>query len=213
MFPFAPNIIHFIYTFHLSHVYNKQSIISPSATKQGYKHSKKKKKKNGMHAVERVCPSLSVAQEKVGGGMSAELTCMSSWNSRAQQCSSKATPHPICTTAVFHNQITSSLGHPLPFPPPFYICAAMPLLDENSNEVGCVQLEDKETGNYSRSFMIVDFSSHKLRLYDEEAEVAANLSEYKVRLEVNCQFITKVKGQPNLVSCASVILQPRLVIL
>lgn len=71
----------------------------------------------------------------------------------------------------------------------------MPLLDENSNAVGCVQLESRENGNYSRSFMMIDFGTHKLRLYAEEAEFAGDLSAYNVVLEVNCQYITKVRYQ------------------
>lgn len=32
--------------------------------------------------------------------------------------------------------------------------------------------EDRETGNYMRSYMVLDFSIHKLRLYPAEAEVS-----------------------------------------
>lgn len=69
----------------------------------------------------------------------------------------------------------------------------MPLLDENSNTVGCVQLESKESGNYSRNYMVIDSSTHKLRLYPEEAEFSSDLSNYEVQTEINCQYITKVQ--------------------
>ena len=69
----------------------------------------------------------------------------------------------------------------------------MPLLDDDLNAVGCVQVEDRGTGNYTRNFMLIDFSTHKLRLYPEEAEVAGDLSVYDVQLEINCQYITKVR--------------------
>ena len=67
----------------------------------------------------------------------------------------------------------------------------MPLLDEDL-AVGCVQLESSESGNYSRSYMIIDFSTQKLRLYPEEAEFASDLSQYTVQIKINCQYITKV---------------------
>lgn len=70
--------------------------------------------------------------------------------------------------------------------------ATMPLLDDDFNAVGCVQVESRETGNYCRSFMIIDFHTHKLRLYSEEAEVAGDLAAHEVQLEINCQYITKV---------------------
>ncbi len=68
----------------------------------------------------------------------------------------------------------------------------MPLLDDARNAIGCVLVENKETGNYSHSFMIIDFSTHKLRFYPEEAEFASDLSPYDVLIEINCQYITKV---------------------
>ena len=68
----------------------------------------------------------------------------------------------------------------------------MPLLDEDYNEVGCVLIESRENGNYTRSFMIIDFSTHILRLYPEEAEFSGNLSIFDVQTEINCQYITKV---------------------
>lgn len=71
--------------------------------------------------------------------------------------------------------------------------SAMPLLDDDRNAVGCVQLESRENGNYTRNFMIIDFSTHKLRFYPEEAEFSNDLSTYDVQLEINCQYITKVE--------------------
>ena len=70
----------------------------------------------------------------------------------------------------------------------------MPLLDDADNAVGCVQVESRENGNYMRSFMIIDFTTHKLKLYPEEAEFASasDLSRYSIQTEINCQYITKV---------------------
>lgn len=68
----------------------------------------------------------------------------------------------------------------------------MPLLDEQGNAIGCVQVEQPEDGNYSRNFMIIDFSAHKLRLYPEEAEFASDLRPFNIQNEINCQYITKV---------------------
>ena len=73
----------------------------------------------------------------------------------------------------------------------------MPLLDDAHNAIGCVLVESKETGNYTRSFMLINFTNHKLRFYPEEAECASDLSIFEVLIEINCQYITKV-GQ---ISC------------
>ena len=74
----------------------------------------------------------------------------------------------------------------------WYVCVqVMPLLDEDGNAIGCVQVE-KPDGNYSRNFMIIDFSTHKLKLYPEEVEFTTDLSQFEVQTEVNCQYITKV---------------------
>jgi len=67
----------------------------------------------------------------------------------------------------------------------------MPLLDEDGNAIGCVQVEQPD-GNYSRNFMIIDFSTHKLKLYPEEAEFTTDLLQVEVQTEINCQYITKV---------------------
>ncbi len=68
----------------------------------------------------------------------------------------------------------------------------MPLLDDDGNAVGCVQVERPEDGNYYRNYMIIDFSTHKLRLYSEEAEFTSDLSQFDILTEINCQYITKV---------------------
>ena len=66
----------------------------------------------------------------------------------------------------------------------------MPLLDKHGNAIGCVQVE-KSDGNYSQN-LIIDFSTHKLKLYAEEVEFTTDLSQFEVQTEVNCQYITKV---------------------
>lgn len=52
-------------------------------------------------------------------------------------------------------------------------------------------LENRTNGNYSRNFMLIDFATHTLRLYPEEAEFASDLSKFQVEAEINCQYITK----------------------
>ena len=59
----------------------------------------------------------------------------------------------------------SSVVHAFPF-----TCRRMPSFDDEK-AVGTVFVESRETGNYSKNFMVVDFTSHKIRLYPTEAEV------------------------------------------
>lgn len=83
----------------------------------------------------------------------------------------------------------------------------MPLLDNDSNEVGCVQVESREHGNYCRNYMLIDFSTHKLRLYPEEAEFSTDLTAYDIQTEINCQYIMKVNAaatRPKVLNCLEV---------
>ena len=46
----------------------------------------------------------------------------------------------------------------------------MPFFDDDK-AVGTVFVESRETGNYSKNYMVVDFTLHKIRLYPPDAEV------------------------------------------
>ncbi len=47
----------------------------------------------------------------------------------------------------------------------------MPLVDNEERVVGVLLREVRDTGSYVKSYMVLDFSTHKLRLYPEDAEV------------------------------------------
>jgi len=69
----------------------------------------------------------------------------------------------------------------------------MPSLDAENRVVGCVAREVPATGYYIRSYLVLDFSTHKLRMYPEESEGSPDpLPLHQV--EINCQYITKVKA-------------------
>lgn len=68
----------------------------------------------------------------------------------------------------------------------------MPLLDGDDRVVGYALMESRETGNYMRCYLVCDFSTHKLRMYPEEAEFDPDLSKYAPFAEINSQYITKV---------------------
>lgn len=68
----------------------------------------------------------------------------------------------------------------------------MPLLDGDDRVVGFSLMESRETGDYMRCYLVCDFSSHKLRMYPEEAEFDSDLSKYTPFAEINTQYITKV---------------------
>lgn len=68
----------------------------------------------------------------------------------------------------------------------------MPLLDGEDKVVGLVLYEDKETSSYIRSYLVIDFSTHQLKVYPESAEFEADLSSCIPITEINCQYITKV---------------------
>lgn len=64
--------------------------------------------------------------------------------------------------------------------------------------------ESRDTGSYLRSYMVLDFSTHKLRIYPEEVELAQDVSTCKPDLEINCQYITKVgvsSTRPKTLNC------------
>lgn len=68
----------------------------------------------------------------------------------------------------------------------------MPLLDGDDRVVGYALMESRETGSYMRCYLVCDFSTHKLRMYPEEAEFDPDLSKYAPFAEINTQYITKV---------------------
>ena len=53
-------------------------------------------------------------------------------------------------------------------------------------------MESRETGTYMRCYLVCDFSTHKLRMFPEEAEFDTDLTKYKPFAEINSQYITKV---------------------
>ena len=53
-----------------------------------------------------------------------------------------------------------------------YAHIQMPTVDGEDKVVGGVLKEVRETGNYVRCYMVINFSTHKLRLYPERAEVS-----------------------------------------
>eukprot|EP00731_Ephydatia_muelleri_P020994 Em0013g721a len=77
----------------------------------------------------------------------------------------------------------------------------MPSFDDEK-AVGTVFVESRETGNYSKNYMVVDFTSHKIRLYPTEAEF---LQDPRTHLEeIGCQYITKVGSmstRPRILNC------------
>ena len=77
----------------------------------------------------------------------------------------------------------------------------MPFFDDDK-AVGTVFVESRETGNYSKNYMVVDFTLHKIRLYPPDAEF---LQEPKTHLEeICCQYITKVgpmSTRPRILNC------------
>ena len=68
----------------------------------------------------------------------------------------------------------------------------MPLLDGEDRVVGYALMESRETGTYMRCYLVCDFSTHKLRMFPEEAEFDTDLTKYKPFAEINSQYITKV---------------------
>ena len=70
----------------------------------------------------------------------------------------------------------------------------MPLLDGDDKVVGLVLREDEPTGSYVRSYLVLDFSTHKLKMYPEVAEFEIDLSTCTIEVEINCQYITKVSS-------------------
>lgn len=50
----------------------------------------------------------------------------------------------------------------------------MPSVD-GEKVFGTVFVESRETGNYPKRFVVVDFASHKIRLYPTEAAVRTDL--------------------------------------
>ena len=63
-------------------------------------------------------------------------------------------PHPhthTCTHAHTHTQ--------------------MPVVDGEDKVVGIVLKERRDSGDYHRCYLVLDFSTHKLKTYTEEAEV------------------------------------------
>ena len=51
----------------------------------------------------------------------------------------------------------------------------MPVLDGEDKVVGLVQMEKKDSGSYCRCYLVLDFGTHKLKIYPEEAEVHAQV--------------------------------------
>ena len=47
----------------------------------------------------------------------------------------------------------------------------MPVIDEDGRVVGCLFRELRDTGNYMKVFMVVDFDIHKIKMYQPECEV------------------------------------------
>ena len=70
----------------------------------------------------------------------------------------------------------------------------MPTLDGDDRVVGVVLREHPTTGNYIRSYLVLDFSTHKLRMYPEQVQLCTDLSQATCDMEINCQYITKVGG-------------------
>lgn len=84
----------------------------------------------------------------------------------------------------------------------------MPLLDGDDRVVGYALMESRETGNYMRCYLVCDFSTHKLRMYPEEAEFDPDLSKYAPFAEINSQYITKVgvaSARPRVLNCLEIV--------
>ena len=52
----------------------------------------------------------------------------------------------------------------------------MPTVDADGRIVGILLREDRDTGNYSSCYVVINFTSRLLNLYSPEAEVCATLA-------------------------------------
>ncbi|CAI8041283.1 Pleckstrin homology domain-containing family A member 2 [Geodia barretti] len=82
----------------------------------------------------------------------------------------------------------------------------MPSLDDRDRVVGPV-LRELESGTYEKTFLVLDFGSHTLYGYAGRPGNSKELSELTPTIEINCQWITKVRiasFRPRVLHCLEI---------